>query len=178
VLKVTVRLPGGELLNVWNTHLQDGASPQLRRSQIEELIAHVRAAEDGQIADIVGGDFNCTPDSPLFQELAESLGPTVQQLSGKAPYVTWDGLSAKPGRGKTLDHIFIYERAAFQTVTASTHAVFTASNPQRRLSDHLAIEAAVTLTPAASLAGAAVPRLARAQTSGGLPQRAVYAGAK
>jgi len=83
VLKVTLELPGHQVLNVWNVHLQDGGSPEVRFSQIRQLISRVQAAEDGQMADLVGGDFNCTPDSALYRELANSLGPSVQQLSGE-----------------------------------------------------------------------------------------------
>ena len=89
-------------------------SPEVRRSQVRELVSRVQAAEDGQIADLVGGDFNCTPESPLCRELANSLGPSVQQLGGTDPFVTWDGLSAKPGAGQTIDYIFIRERAPCQ----------------------------------------------------------------
>ena len=34
VLKVTVQLPGGRALNVWNVHLQDGGSAEIRLSQV------------------------------------------------------------------------------------------------------------------------------------------------
>ncbi len=120
-------------------------------------MAWVQAAEDGQIADLIGGDFNCTPDSPMARELASSLGPSVQQLSGEEPFVTWDGLSAKPGAGKTIDYVFIRERTVFQSLEAVPHVAFAAVNPQQRLSDHLGIEAMLNLRPALSLARAVGP---------------------
>jgi endonuclease/exonuclease/phosphatase family metal-dependent hydrolase len=159
VLKVTVQLAGGKVLNVWNVHLQEGSSPEIRRSQVRELVSRVQAAEDGQIADLVGGDFNCTPESPLCRELANSLGPSVQQLGGADPFVTWDGLSAKPGAGRTIDYIFIRERAPCQEVQAGQHVAFTAASMKQRLSDHLGIEAVVNLSPATSLTDAVGPVL-------------------
>lgn len=151
VLKVTVRLSSGRKLNVWNVHLQDGGTTELRLSQIRELESRVQAAEDGQIADLVGGDFNCTPESRLFLELASSLGPSVQQLGGAEPFVTWDGMSGKRGAGQTLDHIFIKRRTKFQTVQAFQVVAFAAERLEHRLSDHFGIEALVTLGTAPSL---------------------------
>jgi endonuclease/exonuclease/phosphatase family metal-dependent hydrolase len=159
VLKVTVRLPDGQVLNVWNVHLQEGRWCSVRRSQIRELIARVLAAEDGQMADLVGGDFNCTPESPLCAELANSLGPSVQQLGGGDPFVTWDGLSAKPNAGEMIDYIFIRPRTTGQTPQAVLRRVFTAAGLGQRLSDHLGLEAVVNLSPASSLAGVVGPPL-------------------
>lgn len=152
VLKVTVRLSSGQMLNVWNVHLQDGGTAELMLSQIRELASHVQVAQDGQIADLVGGDFNCTPESRLFQELVNSLGPSVQQLGGAEPFVTWDGLSAKRGAGQTLDHVFIKRRTTFQNVQAVQRVAFAAECLEQRLSDHLGIEAMVTLGTAPNLA--------------------------
>ena len=157
VLKVTVQLPGGQVLNVWNVHLQEGGSPEVRRSQIRELLARVRAAEDGQVADLVGGDFNCTPQSPLYRELANSLGPSVQQPGGADPFVTWDGLSSKPRAGETIDYVFIRPRTTCETPQAVARVAFTAPALEQRLSDHLGIEAEVNLSPAPILTGVIDP---------------------
>ena len=157
VLKVTIQLAKGQVLNVWNVHLQEGSSPEIRRSQVCELVSWVQAAEDGQIADLVGGDFNCTPESPLCRELATALGPTVQQLGGTDAFVTWDGLSAKRSAGRTIDYIFIRDRTPCQDVQAGQHVAFTAATMGQRLSDHFGIEAVVNLSPASSLPGAISP---------------------
>ena len=156
-LKVTIQLAGGKALNIWNVHLQEGSSPEIRRSQVRELVLRVQAAEDGQIADLVGGDFNCTPDSPLYRELANSLGPSVQQLGDADPFVTWDGLSAKPGAGRTIDYIFIRERTPCENLHAGQHRVFAAASLKQRLSDHFGIEAMVNLSPAPTLTRVARP---------------------
>ena len=173
VLKVTVQLPGRQVLNIWNVHLQEGGWPEIRRSQVRELLAQVLAAEDGQIADLVGGDFNCTPESPLCRELVNSLGPSVQQLGGTDPFVTWDGLSAKPGAGQTIDYLFIRPRATCQTVQ-SVLVAFTAAGLEQRLSDHFGIEAVVNLSPASSLAGAVGPLLQSLQLRTVADGQAIY----
>jgi len=153
VLKVTVQIPNGRLLNIWNVHMQDGHATSIRGTQVHELIALVQATEDGQVADLVGGDFNCTPDSPLCSELIRDLGPSLQQLSGCECFTTWDGLSKKPGAGHMIDYIFIHERATFDGLQASQQVAFTADKLKDRLSDHLGIEAVVNLNSARSVAG-------------------------
>ena len=147
ILKVSVRLPDGQLLNVWNVHFQDGGSFRVRQSQISELIARINEAEDGQIADLVGGDFNCTPDSVFFRELETALGPSVQKLGGVRPFVTWDGLSSKPGAGQTLDYIFVRARVPLERMDAAPQIAFFTQNRRERLSDHFGIEAVVSLSP-------------------------------
>jgi endonuclease/exonuclease/phosphatase family metal-dependent hydrolase len=176
VLKATIQLPGGQVLNVWNVHLQEGNSPKIRRSQVRELVARVQAAEDGQMADLVGGDFNCTPESPLCRELEQSLGPSVQQLSGTDSFVTWDGLSAKPGAGRTIDYFFVRGRTPSQNLQADQHVVFTAASPGQRLSDHLGIEAEVNLTPVSSLAGEVGPPPESSPLPAAFAGRAAYGG--
>ena len=175
VLKVTLELPDGQVLNVWNVHLQDGGSPGVRSAQVRELIARVRTAEDGQTADLVAGDFNTTPGSALYRELSDVFGPSAQELNGGAPFVTWDGLSARAGAGQTLDHVFLRRRTRFQTVQASQHVAFSASRPEERLSDHFGIEAELNLRTGASLAGGIGPVLPNASAPSLAPERVTYA---
>lgn len=143
-LKVTIELAGGFRLNVWNVHLQAGRRDAIRSRQIAELVSWVHAAKDGQIADVVAGDFNCTPTSPQYRTLLQQIGPSVQGLSGKLPFTTYDGLSTKPEAGKTLDHAFIRLGSAVEAVKASQRVEFTAERMKDRLSDHLGVETALT----------------------------------
>src|SRR5262249_19691676 len=119
-------------------------------SQIHELAAKVEAAEDGQIAVLIGGDFNCTPEDPLYRDLVISLGPGLRQLAGTNSFVTWDGLSDKPDAGQRLDYIFMRERAAFQNTQAAERVAFAVADLHERLSDHFGIEASVSLSPGVS----------------------------
>jgi len=150
-------LPDGQVLNVWNVHLQDAGQVGVRRLQIDQLIARVHEAEDGQIADLVGGDFNSTPETPLYRELETALGPSVQTLGGIRPFVTWDGLSSKPGAGQTLDYIFVRPRVTLEQMRAVPEIAFFARNRRDRLSDHFGIAAEVNLAPASVLAKLPTP---------------------
>ena len=155
VLKTTVQLPGCLILNIWNVHLQNGGPASIRQSQVQELVSLVTSAQDNQIADVVGGDFNCTPTSPLGRELETALGPSVLQLGNVEPFVTWDGLSSKPGAGETLDYVFIHRRVDMQNLSAAARVAFTPASQKQRLSDHLAVESVVNFSPPKTLADTA-----------------------
>jgi len=138
-LKVTLRTASGRRLNVWNVHLQSDA-PRVRMRQIEQLTAWVREAEDGQVADLVGGDFNSTPDSPEFQRLSRELGPTAHELA-RAPFApTYDGLSPDPKQAQTIDYLFIRPRAPMDRLEAAPKLVLTNPDPRQRCSDHVALQ--------------------------------------
>lgn len=142
-LKVTVRLNSGERVNVWNVHLQDGGAGRVRARQVRELVDWVRKTDDGQIADIVSGDFTSTPESAEFRLLEAGIGPDVHQLAGNAPFPTWDGLKKAPEGGEALDHLFIRTRLPREEVQAVPWRIFAASRLKERLSDHLGLEATV-----------------------------------
>ncbi|HLH56783.1 MAG TPA: endonuclease/exonuclease/phosphatase family protein [Verrucomicrobiae bacterium] len=141
-LKVTISVGEGRLINIWNVHMQDGSSPAVRSSQLAELIAWVEHAGDGQIADIVGGDFNFTPGSDEFKRFARAIGPDVHQLANDDPFPTWDGLNSH--LGETLDHIFVRVRQSGEEIGARPRRVFEAARPSQRLSDHMGMEALLT----------------------------------
>src|SRR5581483_5868628 len=98
-LKVTVEIRPGQRYNIWNVHLQDGGAQRVRSHQLAELIQWVDQANDGQGADLVGGDFNFTPDSSPFSQFASAIGHDIQQLAGDSAFPTWDALKAVPGAG-------------------------------------------------------------------------------
>jgi endonuclease/exonuclease/phosphatase family metal-dependent hydrolase len=147
-LKTTIELPSGQRVNVWNVHLQDGDCPELRSKQVHELARWIRRSEDGQIADIVGGDFNFTADSTEFADLVAAIGPSVHQIAGEAPVPTWDGLRSTPQGGEVLDHVFIRRRAIDQSVHATPERVLAASRTQDRLSDHMGVKVSLSFAPA------------------------------
>jgi len=142
-LKVTIELPDGFRLNVWNVHLQAGGSDAIRSRQVAELVNWVNAARDGQIADVVAGDFNCTPESQQYQTLLQQIGPSVQAISGEPGFTTFDGLSTRSGAGKILDHAFIRIVSAVEGVKASPRAIFTERRMKDRISDHLGVDIAL-----------------------------------
>jgi endonuclease/exonuclease/phosphatase family metal-dependent hydrolase len=143
-LKITVRVGDGQRVNIWNVHLQAGDATRVRLRQISELAKWVRAAENGQIADIVGGDFNSTPESEEFRQLVATLGPSVHQLARTTPLPTWDGPEAAAGGGDTLDHIFVRMRPSADEVSARPERIFAAARREDRLSDHMGVQALLT----------------------------------
>jgi endonuclease/exonuclease/phosphatase family metal-dependent hydrolase len=143
-LKVTITVGAGQQFNIWNVHLQDGASTRARSRQIAELIGWIQRAHDGQVADIVGGDFNFTPESSEFRQFVGSVGPDVHQMAGDSAFPTWDGLKSEAGGGQALDHIFVRLRQSADQIHALPRRVFTALRQQDRLSDHIGMEVLLT----------------------------------
>ncbi|HXP61503.1 MAG TPA: endonuclease/exonuclease/phosphatase family protein [Dongiaceae bacterium] len=163
-LKVTLELGPGQRVTIWNVHLQDGTSGRVRSRQIAELIRWVEQAQDGQFADIVGGDFNFTPESSEFRRFAAAIGPSVPQLANEVALPTWDGLKSAPGAGQVIDHIFVRMRQPAADLRAGQHRVFTASRRADRLSDHMGVEAVVTFGGAEE-SGPAIPLLRTASSA-------------
>jgi endonuclease/exonuclease/phosphatase family metal-dependent hydrolase len=143
-LEVTIELRPGQRVTIWNVHLQDEASGPVRSRQVAELVSWIEKAQDGQMADIVGGDFNFTPESSEFRRFAAVFGPSVHQLGKEVALPTWDGLKPGPGAGQVLDHIFVRTRQPAVALRAWQHRVFAAARRQDRLSDHMGVEAVVT----------------------------------
>lgn len=144
-LKVTIDLAQGRRLNIWNVHLQAGAREDVRVRQIEQLGTWIHESDDGQIVDLIAGDFNCTPDSAEYERLTVLLGWDVHSLTGQRHFVTFDGLSRDPAQAKTLDYVFIRPKASVQLVPALPQVVFTADHLKDRLSDHLGIHVTMNL---------------------------------
>jgi endonuclease/exonuclease/phosphatase family metal-dependent hydrolase len=150
-LKVTIQAAAGQRLNIWNVHLQSDA-PQVRLRQIEQLAGWVRDADDGQAVDLVGGDFNSTPDSPEFELLSRELGQTAHEVAHVPFLPTYDGLSPDPKMAHTLDYLFIRPRTPINELEAAPALTFTNANPRQRFSDHVALEVALRFRPQSPLA--------------------------
>jgi endonuclease/exonuclease/phosphatase family metal-dependent hydrolase len=142
-LKVTILVGANQRFNIWNVHLQDGASPKVRSRQLGELIKWVHEAHDGQVADIVGGDFNFTPGSSGFRQVVAEIGPDIHQLAGDSVFSTWDDLKPGAQTGEALDHIFVKVRQGEAGIGAYSRRIFAASRQQDRFSDHMGMEASL-----------------------------------
>jgi endonuclease/exonuclease/phosphatase family metal-dependent hydrolase len=154
-LKLTIDLGQGRRLNLWNVHLQAGAKHHhVRTRQIAELGEWIRASNDDQIADLVAGDFNCTPDSPQYEQLAALLGWDVHSITRQEHFVTYDGRSANPAMGRTLDYVFVRPQTPVRFAHANPQVAFAADRLEDRLSDHLGIHVNLNLelTPASERA--------------------------
>ncbi|MCP5521548.1 MAG: endonuclease/exonuclease/phosphatase family protein [Verrucomicrobiales bacterium] len=155
-LKTTLQLAGGDRVNVWNVHLQAGASAtgraaRTRSRQIRELREWVHEAKDDQVADIVGGDFNCTPGSANFHELEDAFGPALGTATGETRRATYGWLDARPGEARALDHMFVLARPGWRLRGTHTGLAFDSPRLDQRLSDHRAVTAAFWLRPSPQL---------------------------
>ncbi len=142
-LKVTVQLKSGDLVNVWNVHLQAKGSIKIRGKQIAQLLEWVKAAEDGQVADLIGGDFNCSPASENGRDLIRAFGATVFDLSGGRPFPTFAVHSPDAKKRRTLDYMFLSPRRPLSDVWAQPRPVLSRARPRDRLSDHIGLSARI-----------------------------------
>jgi len=161
VLKVTVELPGRGRVNVWNVHLQSQGAERTRAEQIEELIGWVEEADEGQVLDLIAGDFNCLPGSVHHRRLCEAFGSSVRPGGSADYFPTWDGLSDDPSRAKTLDYVFIRKRAGAGRLQSRTEPAFTAAAVGQRCSDHLGVMAELEFGRAPGLFAGGGPFSAR-----------------
>lgn len=138
-----IALGPGQFVNVWNTHLQEG-SPRVRSHQLTELLGWIEASDQGQLADIVGGDFNLVPGTGEFARLESGVGPSVSQLAGMPAFPTWDGGGLETQRAESIDHIFVRLKPRQEVVTVQVSRRFDGTAPGDRLSDHLGLEALIT----------------------------------
>ena len=140
-LKITVELSPALRVNVWNVHLQAGSAAQVRSRQIVELADWVRQAEDGQAADLIAGDFNCTPDSEQYAQLTRLLGVDATQLGPQPHFVTYDGCRSATTEARTLDYVFVRLREPRVACAVTVAPAMDTPRAEDRLSDHLAVKA-------------------------------------
>jgi endonuclease/exonuclease/phosphatase family metal-dependent hydrolase len=79
--KVTLALPNGSEIDIFNTHL--GLTPKERRAQLKALLKHQIGSSRYQV---LAGDFNCKPSSREYRSIARSWQPTQEK-----PEKTWFG---------------------------------------------------------------------------------------
>jgi len=161
-LKTTIELEPGVRVNLWNVHLQSGESAIAERSrnrQVDELAAWVAAADDGQVADLVAGDFNCEPGSPPYQRLQEHIGAGALELSRSRPLYTFDGKNPAASKRLALDHVIIRLRQPVEFTCANPTMAFTASKAHDRLSDHCGMQVGFSFAPVLNITERGQPLL-------------------
>jgi endonuclease/exonuclease/phosphatase family metal-dependent hydrolase len=147
-MKTTLQVGPGVILNLWNVHLQAGArADAVRACQVEELIDWVRHADDNQAADVIAGDFNFGPESPLYTRLTQGLGLVSAASSEGAALVTYDG-GGRGGQLCSLDHVFIRLRGGAAGRLGDPETVFTPGTLKERLSDHFGVRVDLRLDAA------------------------------
>jgi endonuclease/exonuclease/phosphatase family metal-dependent hydrolase len=142
-LKTTLELAGGQRVTVWNVHLQAGRTAhagRVRARQIAELLQWVRETEDGQILDIVAGDFNCTPDSHEHRVMTRHWGLDVQAVLRQSQAPTYHAPKSRPRPAKTIDYVFFVPRRGLEFLWGGSEILFAADSRKERLSDHFALQ--------------------------------------
>lgn len=110
--RVTVALPGGELVRVYNTHLHhEDPEPDARLRQVERLLAWMRRhAGDPQV---LVGDLNAPPDDPAIVRLRARLRSAYAEVHGAEPEQTVPApVHQRWGQeaGSVIDYILVNER--------------------------------------------------------------------
>jgi endonuclease/exonuclease/phosphatase family metal-dependent hydrolase len=94
VLYVQVKLPNGQLLDLFNTHLQAFEKhAKVRKRQMKRVMKFVNKKNDGTIPVIFGGDFNVIGETEEYQQLLKMLGnfkDVWTELRPNEPGLTWD----------------------------------------------------------------------------------------
>lgn len=172
-----IRVPGGGLIDVYNTHFQaardkaDGAldklwlkamaqifpgydmpRDQIRVHDAEVLIQYVKDNDAGHPL-IVLGDFNTQENQPVYQQLRTALGlqDAFREANPSEPGYTSDGLSNPykhdPDKRKRVDYIF-YRPGETQTLKVlSSELAFDQAVDGLFVSDHYGVHTRFRLEP-------------------------------
>ena len=107
----------GQSVRVFSTHLDYRSDPSVRRTQVNEILRYIDAAE---MPVILVGDLNAPPDAPELQPLFEKLTDAWRAGHG-------DGLSYPSDRPvKRIDYVLMrgpwsIRNAQVGTSTVSDH---------------------------------------------------------
>lgn len=143
-LRVTVRVPGGGTLDVYNAHLAVGGE-HLRAPQAQRLLDWIDARPPAPV--VLMGDLNARPGSPTIDLLAGRLRSAHVVHHGREPPRT----APTPlrlhytGDGAVLDYIFLNDRLEVH----DTRVVFDRAHPADPTlvaSDHYGLAATVSVT--------------------------------
>lgn len=172
-----IRVPGGGMIDVYNTHFQaakdkaDGALDKLwlksmaqlfpgydmprddiRAHDAQVLIDYVKANDAGHPV-IILGDFNTREDQPVYRQLREALGlqDAFRESHPDDPGYTSDGLTNpykdNPEARKRVDYIFYRPGQNMDLQVLSAKLAFDQAVDGMFVSDHYGVETRFQLTP-------------------------------
>lgn len=94
ILYTQIKLPSGELVDLFNTHLQAYEDDhRVRRFQMKNAMKFVNKINDGSLPVIFAGDFNVIGETPEYDTLMKELGNFTdvwRVLRPNDPGFTWD----------------------------------------------------------------------------------------
>jgi endonuclease/exonuclease/phosphatase family metal-dependent hydrolase len=141
--RVTVELPAGGRLEVYNAHLVSGDEAE-RHRQAERLLAWMD--EHAGAAQVLLGDFNATPAMGSIQLVASRLRSSYAAVHGAEPPRTLPTplRVGAHGDGVVMDYIFVNDRVEVHDAAV----VFTEVDPHDPhlvASDHYGLTATVSV---------------------------------
>lgn len=172
-----IRLPEGQLIDVYNTHFQamkDKAnSPHEKlglkimgllfsgyamprdeiRAHDAEVLQKLIAEKDQGHPVIVTGDFNTQESDPLYSALktASGLSDAFRELNPEDPGYTSDGQTnpykSNPDNRKRVDYIFYRDGKALNLTPLQSEVVFDKAIDGLFVSDHYGVHTRFQLTP-------------------------------
>jgi len=143
-----IPLPGGRILDLYNTHLHHPEEAEaLRLAQAERLLAWIEARGNGALP-IVVGELNALPESPALLRLKRSLLSAYEVVHGHEPDCTFPTpLSSQWGEWRgTIDYILL--APALATVVRSVRLFADEAHPCDATlypSDHYGLVAQIDL---------------------------------
>jgi endonuclease/exonuclease/phosphatase family metal-dependent hydrolase len=142
-LLVTVRLPGGDLLDVYDTHLATGGE-HLRAPQAQRLLDWMDARPPLPAALV--GDLNARPGSPTIELLSQRLRSAHAAVHGSEPPRTAPTplRIAYTGDGAVLDYIFLNHLLEARDARLAFDAV-DPGDPTLAASDHYGLAVTVAV---------------------------------
>jgi endonuclease/exonuclease/phosphatase family metal-dependent hydrolase len=135
---VRLRLPGGGVLDVYNTHLATGGR-ELKKAQVETILQWM-AGRPGT-PQVLVGDFNASPTSPTLQRAYQSLRSAYSVANGAEPARTVPTplrRDADASSGVVMDYILVNDaRVTFDKASPDDPSVYA--------SDHFGLAATISV---------------------------------
>jgi len=134
--RVTVGLPDGRVLDVYNVHLANRDS-ETRLAQARRLLAWIDERPDRPL--VLVGDFNSRPDSAPWRMLTGRLRSAYSVVHGSEPRRTLPA-------GPVLDYIFVNDLVRVHEASITFDRP-SADDPGLLPSDHFGLVASLSLMP-------------------------------
>ena len=138
--RVTVRLPEGGVVDVYNTHL--GGLEALRLAQVRRILAWTDTRPP--VPAVLLGDFNSRPGSPTIDLVLSKLRSAYADVHGQEPPRTVPTPLHRRGSGpgSVLDFIFVNDRVTVRDARVAFDQVDPA-DPTLAASDHYGLAVTV-----------------------------------
>mgnify|MGYP000698790487 CR=1 FL=1 len=162
VLYIQIKLPSGQLLDVFNTHLQAyEKDSEIRKRQLVKAMKFINKYNSQSTPALFAGDFNIIGETQEYDELMNTLigyqDAWKELKSGEPGYTwnpsvnTWASFDYEESRlHQRLDYIFIKSTSEVQVKVKSINLASNKKKAYRKsdyfLSDHFGVEAILEIS--------------------------------